>query len=98
MFGLGNEIRTHFEELILVKGGAPSSHYSIRRAMQSIKATMLWVHDTGDKVTPIADAMKVKEDNHANLRFITTNGLGHQRIYKDEKVIDTIVDFLTATA
>ncbi|HTF27758.1 MAG TPA: alpha/beta hydrolase, partial [Flavitalea sp.] len=64
------------------------------RAINNIKAQILWIHDETDKVTPLHDALKVKEDNHANLAFIITTGLGHRRIYRDEKVIKTVIDFL----
>ncbi|HMF70018.1 MAG TPA: alpha/beta fold hydrolase [Flavitalea sp.] len=94
MFHLGKNVRFHFDELIVKKAGVHPSHYSIRRAITNIKAQILWIHDETDKVTPLHDALKVKEDNHANLDFIITTGLGHRRIYRDEKVIKTVIDFL----
>jgi pimeloyl-ACP methyl ester carboxylesterase len=94
IFGLSDTVRAHFEELVLKKGGAPSTHFSIRRAMKNTNASVLWIHDDTDKVTPLSDALQVKEDLHTHVKFITTTGLGHRRIYKDEKVIQTVVDFL----
>ncbi len=95
MFSLNNSVRKHFDELIIKKGGQASSHYSIRRAAKHVNASILWIHDETDKVTPISDALKVKKDNHPNLQFVTTTGLGHRRIYKDEGVIRSVVNFLT---
>jgi hypothetical protein len=38
--------------------------------------------------------MKVKEDNHPNIEFVITKGLGHRRIYRENKVVRRIVEFL----
>lgn len=94
MFNLGENVRLHFDELVVKKGGVHLSHYSIRRAITNLKAHILWIHDATDKVTPLQDALKVKEDNHPNLDFMITTGLGHRRIYRDEKVLKTVIDFL----
>ncbi|MBC7934947.1 MAG: alpha/beta hydrolase [Rhizobacter sp.] len=75
-------------------GGQPTEWYSIRRAIKNIRASVLWIHDHDDDVTPMADALKVKEDANANVAFILTNGLGHQKIYKDALVKKAILDFL----
>lgn len=91
---LKTDIRKEFDELIIQKGGVPASHFSMRRAMQKIKASVLWFHDTEDSVTPLADALNVKKDRHTNVEFITTEGLGHSRIYKDSAVIKRTLDFL----
>jgi pimeloyl-ACP methyl ester carboxylesterase len=87
-------IRSEFEKVIIKKGGVSSSWYSIRRALKHIKAKILWIHDEEDDTTPLSDALKVKEENHPNIRFIITKGLGHRRIYRDNKVTKEIVDFL----
>lgn len=97
MFSLGENVRRHFDELIIKKGGAHPSHYSIRRAIKNTHARTLWIHDETDKVTPLHDALKVKEDNHPNLEFMITTGLGHRRIYRDEKVIRAVIDFFTGS-
>jgi len=62
--------------------------------VKNIKAGILWAHDEEDSVTPLADALKVKEKNYPNVKFVITKGLGHTQIYRDEKIIKTIVDFL----
>lgn len=91
---LDQETRDEFEKIIVMKSGFSSSWFSIRRAMKYIQAHVLWIHDEGDDTTPWADALKVKEDNHPNIRFVCTSGLGHRRIYRDSKVARTILDFL----
>jgi pimeloyl-ACP methyl ester carboxylesterase len=87
-------IRPEFESIILRNGGVPSSWYSIRRAMKAINATVLWFHDEGDDTTPVSDVLKVKAENHPNIDFVFTNGLGHRRIYRDNKVSKAIIEFL----
>jgi pimeloyl-ACP methyl ester carboxylesterase len=87
-------IKEEFEKLIVSIGGEPSSWYSVSRAVQNIKADIIWAHDEDDTITPLADAIKVKEKNYPNIKFVITKGLGHTQIYRDEKVIKAIIDFL----
>ncbi|MBL7710265.1 MAG: alpha/beta fold hydrolase [Chitinophagaceae bacterium] len=91
---LDDSLRPEFEKIIIKAGGLPSSWYSIRRAMKLIRAKVLWLHDEDDEITPLADAYKVKEENYPNIQFVITKGLGHRRIYRDNKVSKAIVDFL----
>lgn len=87
-------IRPEFDKVIIKKGGVSPAWYSIRRAMKHIKAKVLWIHDQDDDTTPLSDALKVKEENHSNIQFVITKGLGHRRIYRDNKVAKQIVEFL----
>ena len=91
---LNGEVRKEFDILISRLGGHPMEWYSIRRAMQNINAQVLWLHDEGDQQTPISDALKVKDGNLPNIQFIITKGLGHRKIYRDQKTIGEIIEFL----
>ena len=91
---LSPDIREDFEKIIVEKGGVHSDWYSIARAMTKIKATVLWFHDEDDDVTPLSDAIQVKEAHYPNVEFVITKGLGHRRIYRDNEVVKAIVDFL----
>ncbi|HEX7844597.1 MAG TPA: alpha/beta fold hydrolase [Chitinophagaceae bacterium] len=91
---LDPSIRPEFERIILRKGGYSSTWYSIRRAMKHIRAKVLWFHDEDDKITPLSDVYKVKAENYPNIQFVISSGLGHRRIYRDNKVTKAIVDFL----
>jgi pimeloyl-ACP methyl ester carboxylesterase len=84
------EMDTYIEEI----SGHPFSYYSTRRAIRNIRAGVLWVHDEEDRITPIRDALLVKEDHPPNVRFIITRGLGHRRIYRDPEIRRRIVEFL----
>lgn len=87
-------LRPEFERLIVKRSGVSSEWFSIRRAMKHIKAEVMWFHDENDEVTPISDVLKVKEENYPNVAFVFTKGLGHRRIYRENKVVKRIIDFL----
>ncbi len=95
MLKLQNEaVRNEFEKIILKVSGKQIAWFSIRRAMDNIKASILWVHDEDDDITPWADALQVKEDNHSNIEFVLTKGLGHNKIYHDAGVKNMVKAFL----
>ncbi|MFN8253730.1 MAG: alpha/beta fold hydrolase [Ferruginibacter sp.] len=95
MFGIEDAgVRQAFNRIIEQKGGHGPEWFSIRRAVKNIRAKILWLHDEEDDMTPLSDALKVKEDNHPNIQFVITKGLGHRRIYHDAGVKKAIVDFL----
>ncbi len=87
-------VRNEFEKIILNLTGKNVAWFSMRRAMDNIKASILWVHDEDDDITPWADALKVKEDNHANIKFVCTKGLGHRKIYHDDSIKKQVIDFM----
>lgn len=87
-------VRKAFDKIIFDKGGKPTEWYSIRRAMKNIKASVLWVHDEDDDITPLKDALKVKEDGFPNIEFVITKGLGHRKIYRDTTIQKKIAAFL----
>lgn len=91
---LPDVIRPEFEKVIVKTGGVSSRWYSIKRAMRNIKAKVKWFHDDEDDVTPITDVINVQKENYSNIEFVITTGLGHRRIYRDNKVTKAIVDFL----
>lgn len=90
---LGTDIRKEFDQLIYDKSGVAPDHYSIRRAIKNIKARILWFHDEDDELTPIEDALRVKDENHTHIEFVITKGLGHRKIYRENIVVKRAVDF-----
>lgn len=91
---LKKSLRNGFDRLVEEKGGAPPQYYSIRRAIRQLQANILWLHDREDDITPFSDAERVQNENHSNIRFFVTQGLGHRKIYRDETVMNQILDFL----
>lgn len=90
---LDEEVRREFDKVIQQRGGYPPAWYSITRAAKHIKATVLFFQDKDDDMTPLADVYPIIEANHPNFKFILTEGLGHRRIYRDNKVAKAIIDF-----
>ena len=91
---LDASIRAPFEQHIYELHGLPASHYSVRRAIKNIHAQILWIHDEDDEMTPLSDALLVKEDNNPNVHFEITKGYGHRNIYRQNKVVKQILEFL----
>ncbi len=90
---LGTDIRKEFDQLIYDKSGVTPDHYSIRRAIKNIKARILWFHDEDDELTPITDALRVRDENHSHIEFVITKGLGHRKIYRENMVVNRTVEF-----
>lgn len=91
---LNGKVRTAFDRLATAKNGVPPEHYSIRRAVRHIPSPILWLHDSGDEVTPFSDAESVMNDQHPNVHFIVSRGLGHSAIYRNQQTIDHVTQFL----
>ena len=91
---LAPSIRPVFDQLIYDSHGLHPSHYSIRRAIKHTKAQILWIHDEEDDMTPLRDALLVKDDHNENVHFEITKGYGHRSIYRQNKVVKQILEFL----
>ena len=87
-------IRQEFDNIIFEKSGHPTEWFSIKRAMKNIKASILWIHDEDDDVTPLKDALLVKEEGFSNIQFVITKGLGHRKIYRDNTIKNKVIEFL----
>ena len=87
-------VKREFDNIIFEKSGQRTEWFSIKRAMQNITATVLWIHDEDDDITPFSDALKVKDENFPNIRFIITKGLGHRKIYSDLAIKKEVINFL----
>jgi pimeloyl-ACP methyl ester carboxylesterase len=91
---LSPEVRNEMDEYVQETSGHPFSYYSLRRALRSVHAGILYLQDEDDRVTPVKDALRVKEDGFPNIRFVITRGLGHRKIYKDPEIMEQVVAFL----
>ena len=87
-------IRREFENIIKERSGHTIEWFSIRRAIKNSLANIMWIHDEEDDVTPVADALLVKEDAQKNIQFFITKGLGHRKIYRDSAVRNMVEQFL----
>ncbi|HEY0677757.1 MAG TPA: alpha/beta fold hydrolase [Chitinophagaceae bacterium] len=91
---LNQAIRKEFDALIYEKTNLHPGHFSIRRAVKNINASILWFHDEDDQQTPLSDALKVKEDGNAHIEFVISKGFGHRRLYRENKVVKRVIEFL----
>ncbi|ULQ57562.1 alpha/beta hydrolase [Flavihumibacter rivuli] len=91
---LDEGVKEEFEKLIEEKAGVPLSHFSIPRALNNIHAKVLWVHDEDDDVTPIRDVKPLIKAKPEHIEFMLTRELGHRKIYRDNKVVRKVVEFL----
>jgi esterase/lipase len=89
-----NIIRKHFDEVIYQRSGKKTAWFSINRAIKNCKATILWIHDEGDRITPFEDTLPTRQANLPNVTFKITQGLGHKRIYHSKEIMQSIFEFL----
>jgi hypothetical protein len=88
-------VLTAFHEHIKSLGGNAIEWYSVSRVLPDITTTnILWLHDEKDLVCPYADTAAIRAAQLPNLHFITTSGLGHNHIYRDNRVKKQIVAFV----
>lgn len=88
------EVRKEFDKLIIHIGGQPVAWFSVGRTLEHLHCPILWLHDEDDQITPLADALKIKNRNLPNIKFVITKGLGHNRIYREAAIREQVLDFL----
>lgn len=94
MLDLKDDIRKEFDQLIYDRSGVWPDYFSIQRTLPHIRASILWIHDEEDEVTPLKDTVSIQEAGYPNVEFMITKGLGHRKIYRENKVQRRVVDFL----
>jgi pimeloyl-ACP methyl ester carboxylesterase len=92
--GVNEAVRKAIDELILEKSGNPTSFYSVKRIAAHLNNKILWIHDRNDKITPLKDVEPLINQHPSHIDFKITEGLGHSRIYKEEQIVEKVVDFL----
>ncbi len=91
---LSQNIMIRIDRLIEQRSGHPTTWFSVNRVVKDLNCHVLWVHDHKDDVTPFEDTLPTRKLTKRNIRFIDTSGLGHRRIYRDERVCKEIKGFL----
>lgn len=91
---LDKTVRKEFDKIIERMSGHKPEWFSVKRIAEHIKADTLWLQDKQDTLTPYIDVVPVIEKNYSNFQFIISEGLGHRRIYRDNKSLKAIVDFM----
>lgn len=93
MMKLSESVQLALIETIEKLANEPLTYFSTVRAVKATETPTLWVHDTDDKICPYQDTEPIRLHKPRHLRFITTEGLGHNKIYRDPKIVKTIIDF-----
>ncbi len=84
----------HFKEVIKKKYGRPFEEYTASFIIKQINGLeLLLIHDSEDRDVSITQAQEMIK-LYPKAKLITTHGLGHNRILKDEAVITACVDFV----
>ncbi len=91
---LNNRVRAEFDDLIHRISGHRPTYFSATRALKHVRASILWVHDEEDLITPIDTARKIMAEGYPNIEFMFTKGLGHNKIYRDNNVKRKVFSFL----
>jgi pimeloyl-ACP methyl ester carboxylesterase len=92
-FRLGSSIKEEMDNIIYARAGVRAEHYSIKRIIPKIKNPILWIHDEDDDITPLSDVKPLIDSNPQHVEFMITQGLGHRKIYKENKVQKKVLDF-----
>lgn len=91
---LSKKVQQAFEQVIYAINNQPSSWYSVARVVPQLKSKVLWIHDKNDAITPFEDAKKTLDMQLPHVQFIVTEHLGHQKIYRNQGVLEHIKTFL----
>lgn len=94
---LGSLVRREFDLLLKIKSGHEPEWFSISRTAPLLKAKVLWMQDKDDLMTPLKDVVPIMNKNLPNFHFIISEGLGHRRIYRDNKTFKAILAFFSTT-
>jgi pimeloyl-ACP methyl ester carboxylesterase len=94
MMHLSPAIRAAFNELVEKGSGLPITYFEADRAIEKYDGDLLWVHDRDDLVCPFEDLVEFQKKAPKNIKFLITNGLGHNKVYKTPEIIDKIMAFL----
>ena len=95
MMHLNEVTKTAFLQDVSNRTSHSVEYFAADRALANYKGPMLWVHDEKDVVCPYEDILNFKEKAPSNIKFLITNGLGHNKVYKTAEVMDQIMAFLT---
>ena len=83
-----------FKELIQKRYGKPFEEFTASFAIKYISnLDLLLIHDTEDRDVSIRQAQEMVT-LYTKAKLITTQGLGHNRILKDDTVITSCLDFI----
>lgn len=96
IISVNQRVKTRFYQYIAELSHFPIEHYSLVRILKENNMSSLWIHDKDDRICPLEDAQPLIDKHLPHIQFHITEGLGHNKIYRDKQVIDEIAAFLGA--
>ncbi|TXH20755.1 MAG: alpha/beta hydrolase [Chitinophagaceae bacterium] len=90
---LSRQILKNIFDYIQNFSGKDIDSFHIKNNLPNDDCSILWIHDYNDKITPITDILAIQKQNPKNIEFYLTKHLGHNKIYRDEKVMQKILNF-----
>ncbi|NCT95298.1 MAG: alpha/beta fold hydrolase [Chitinophagaceae bacterium] len=91
---LSRPVSQALEDLIIQLAERPLDYFSVTRSVQQVAHPVLWIHDKGDRICPYADTLPAQALALPHVQFHITEGLGHNRIYRDAQVVSRVQQFL----
>ncbi len=95
VFGLSERTRAGMQALIEARAGALMRHFEADVAGPRVAVPTLVVHDIDDSVNRYGDGQAYAA-SVPGARLLSTSGLGHRAILKDEQTVRAVVDFAVA--
>ena len=93
--GLSPEARTRMMEYLEVRFGISKAGLEVAETASSRTVPLLVVHDEGDTRVPL-ELGRALVEAWPGAELHSTSGLGHQRVLRDEAVVDKLVRFVLA--
>ncbi len=89
------DLQAAIEDYIISMAGKPISYFSVTQALTVLDTPSLWIHDKNDRICPFSDTLQAQTNAKAHQEFFITEGLGHNKVYRDQGVMKKIGAYLT---
>lgn len=89
------DLQAAIEAYIISIAGKPISYFSVTHSLKIIDTPCLWIHDKNDSICPFSDTLQAQRSAKPQQEFFITEGLGHNKVYRDQGVMKKISTFLT---
>lgn len=89
------DLQAAIEAYIISMAGKPISYFSVTHSLTVIDTPCLWNHDKNDSICPFSDTLQAQRSAKPHQEFFITEGLGHNKVYRDQGVMKKIGTFLT---
>ena len=89
------DLQAAIEAYIISMAGKPISYFSVTHSLTVIDTPCLWIHDKNDSICPFSDTLQAQTSAKPHQEFFITEGLGHNKVYRDQGVMKKISAYLT---